>query len=273
MESKAVNESNEQSIDFYAPVGNAAANVAGDQRSEQNVQSTSSARDANVIQGDYNSIYNIRLETYNKLLEERVEKLQSDFINFERQLKDVISLTETFKNAIEEVIESLAPEESEIKSKLFNSLQQAFKYLNTLQDIKESSQACQEAAAWLSSKRREIVEEARILVVRSNFELRVFAGTLASSEQVEQFCKDIDMYLVWISHHMNMGKTPTPLPKGAVVLPLPIRVYLEVFNLICNQKICIENGLSKEAVIELKGYLNRFVITPLSHLPLGNSKD
>lgn len=261
-----MNESNEQSMNFYAPVGNAAANVAGDQKNEQNVQGASSAQDVNLIQGDNNSIYNIRLETYNKLLEERVEKLQADFINFERHLKDVISLAQTFKDAIEEVIDDLEPPESELKLKLFNSLRQGFKYLTALQDIEESSKACQEAAVWLSNRRKELVEEARSFVIRSNFELKIFAGSLASSEQIEQFCKDIDMYLLWIGHHMAMGKKPSILPEGAIALCLPIRVYLEIFNLISNQSIRIEKGLSKEAVLELRGYLSRFVITPLSEL-------
>jgi hypothetical protein len=261
-----MNESNKESINFYAPVGNAAANVAGDQSNEQNLQGAFSGRDANLIQGDNNSVYNIRLETYNKFLEERVEKLQSDFIKFERKLKNIISITEAFKGAIEEVIENLEPEESELKLKLFNSLRKAFKYLASLQDIEDSSRACQEAAVWLLNKRRELVEEAQVFAIGCNFELKIFPGALASSEKIEQFCKDIDMYLLWIGHHMAMGKTPTPLPEGAIALSLPAWIYLEVFNLICNQNVCIENGLSKEAVIALRGYLSRFVIAPLSQL-------
>jgi hypothetical protein len=83
-------------------------------------------------------------------------------------------------------------------------------------------------------------------------------------QRIEQFSKDIELYLKWIGHYMAIGDAPTPLPNGVISFVLPPVAYLEVFKFIRNQIISTKNGLSEEAVVEAQGYFDRFLIEPLS---------
>jgi hypothetical protein len=93
-------------------------------------------------------------------------------------------------------------------------------------------------------------------------------NSVISPDKITQFCKDIDLYLTWIALYMNKGDAPNSPAANLINFTLPPEAYVEVFQLIRNQIIFTNRGLSEEAVQRIQIYLDRFIIEPLSELNL-----
>ena len=157
-------------------------------------------------------------------------------------------------------IEKLLPEEVNARLLLLEEFKQLGEYENSLKFIDDKMRTSVEASVWLFERRKELVEYVRDNLFGENFELKSFKGLVVSSDQVNQFCQDIDFYLLWIGHHLSLGRNPTIMPKGIIVLALPTDIYIEAFKLIRNNKASTKFGLSEEAVTRLRSYINRFLI-------------
>ncbi|NEP02525.1 MAG: hypothetical protein F6K58_28530 [Symploca sp. SIO2E9] len=136
-------------------------------------------------------------------------------------------------------------------------------YRHEIEGIEQSYIACKQASEWLSNHRTELVAEARRLIGDNQLEIEDFNKVEVSLEQVEKFCKSINIYLLWIENYITDGVVPTPLPKEIMTLVLPTEYYLKVLEAIKDHNISTENGLSSQAVYELRGYFKRFLIQGL----------
>ncbi|MDY6938990.1 MAG: pentapeptide repeat-containing protein [Cyanobacteriota bacterium] len=146
----------------------------------------------------------------------------------------------------------------------FEEKLRTFQYRYEIEDIENSFKACQEAAIWLANNRAKIQDEVKQLIVSSYLDTEILNRVELSPEQVEQFGYSINIYLLWIEHHISKGSVPEPFPKELILLALPEEYYVKVFEFIKTSKISTEHGLSEQAVYHLRGYLSRFLINPLS---------
>lgn len=203
---------------------------------------------------------NIRFEEENRFLEQRVTKLQKDFLGFQDKFNDVVTIVEKLKDQVLRSLEKLHPEEVSKKLELLEEFKRLVEYEASLKAIDEKMRASEEASIWLFERRKELVLFVRDNIIGENSELNSFKGVVVSSEQVNQFCQDIAFYLLWIGQSLAMGQTPISMPKGIITLALPTDVYREAFKLIRNNKVSTQYGLSERAVIMLRSYINRFLI-------------
>jgi hypothetical protein len=157
-------------------------------------------------------------------------------------------------------LEKLRPEEVNARLLLLEEFKQLGEYETSLKFIDNKMRTSVEASIWLFERRKELVWYVRNNLFGENFELKTFKGVVVSLDQVDQFCQDIDFYLLWIGHNLSLGRTPTSMPKGIIVLALPTDIYIEAFKLIRNNKVSTKFGLSEEAVTRLRSYINRFLI-------------
>ncbi len=180
---------------------------------------------------------------------------------------------EEFNNLVIEEVLKLGNEDNSFVSQLFqeyldkaehfDEVERIFTYRGEIEEIEQAYKACKEASIWLSHKRVELVEAARNLIVDNKIKLEERDQVAIPLEQIERFCESINIYLLWIEHHIAKGSVPTPLPQGLIALALPTSIYVQVFEFIRNHKISTDHDLSSTAVVELKGYFNRFLIKPL----------
>jgi len=205
---------------------------------------------------------NVRFETENRFLEQRVAKIQKDFLNFQDKFNNVVAIVEKLKNQVRQSLDKLRPEEVNARLVLLEEFQRLTEYEASLKSIDNTYKASEEASVWLFERRKELVEYVRDNIIGENLELKSYKGVIVSTEQVSQFCQDIDFYFLWIGHGLAMGRDPnsTPMPKGIIILPLPTEIYIEAFKLIRNNKVSINFGLSEKAVVILRSYINRFLI-------------
>ncbi len=135
-------------------------------------------------------------------------------------------------------------------------------YRGKIEEIENSFIACKEASVWLSDKRANLVSEVRNLIAKNQVEIEDLNLVAVSPEQLEQFCHSIGIYLQWIEFYIEDGSVPRLLPKEVVNLALPNNYYVKAFEFIKKNRISPEEGLSSQAVYELRGYFDRFLITP-----------
>jgi hypothetical protein len=183
-------------------------------------------------------------------------------LGFQDKFNEVVAIVEKLKDQVRQSIDKLRPEEVNARLVLLEEFRRLTEYEASLKSIDNTYKASEEASVWLFERRKELVGYARDNVIGENFELKSYKGVVVSSEQVSQFCQDIDFYLLWIGHGLAMGGDPnsTPMPKGIIVLPIPTDIYIEAFKVIRNNKVSAKFGLSEKAVTVLRSYINRFLI-------------
>ncbi len=183
-------------------------------------------------------------------------------MGFQDKFNEVVAIVEKLKDQVRQSIDKLRPEEVNARLVLLEEFRRLTEYEASLKSIDNTYKASEEASVWLFERRKELVGYARDNVIGENFELKSYKGVVVSSEQVSQFCQDIDFYLLWIGHGLAMGRDPnsTPMPKGIIVLPIPTDIYIEAFKVIRNNKVSAKFGLSEKAVTVLRSYINRFLI-------------
>jgi hypothetical protein len=183
-------------------------------------------------------------------------------LGFQDKFNEVVAIVEKLKDQVRQSIDKLRPEEVNARLVLLEEFRRLTEYEASLKSIDNTYKASEEASVWLFERRKELVGYARDNVIGENFELKSYKGVVVSSEQVSQFCQDIDFYLLWIGHGLAMGRDPnsTPMPKGIIVLPIPTDIYIEAFKVIRNNKVSAKFGLSEKAVTVLRSYINRFLI-------------
>lgn len=217
------------------------------------------------IQGDKNSIsYQNIVYLKNDILEDRINKLQEDFLDFQQRFKDVIIVFEKFRSVILSKIDSLNTEDINTKLELLDLVEKSFKYQARIESINDSLSACQTASLWLAGKRKQLVLDVQRFLIN-----KVEAGEFSevvSPEQIMQFCKNIDLYLFWIGNKMAIGRTPEQLPQVNISRSLSVDVYIEAFEFIKNQRIYKSPDLPQKSVKKLKTYLKRFIIDALLSL-------
>lgn len=214
---------------------------------------------------------NIRVQEENRFLEQRVTKLQKDFLGFQDKFNDVVTIVEKLKDQVRHNLEKLPPEELSTRLELLEEFKRLVEYEASLKAIDEKMRASVEASVWLFERRRELVLFVRDNIIGGNSELKSFKGVVVSLEQVNQFCQDIDFYLLWIGQSLAMGQKPTSMPKGIITLALPTDIYREAFKLIRNNKVSTQYGLSERAVSMLRSYINRFLIKRQLQLDVGDA--
>ncbi|NEO34402.1 MAG: pentapeptide repeat-containing protein [Symploca sp. SIO3C6] len=202
-------------------------------------------------------------------LDNRLNKVNQTIAILSAHGKDTTEV-EKFKNS---VTEEMNGKESDEIAELFKSYLErcqtieettrVFEYRHEIEEIEQSYIACKQASEWLSNHRTEVVAEARRLIVDNQLEIEDFNKVEVSLEQVEKFCQSINIYLLWIENYITDGVVPTPLPKEIMTLVLPTEYYVKVLEAIKDHNISTENGLSSQAVYELRGYFKRFLIQGL----------
>jgi uncharacterized protein YjbI with pentapeptide repeats len=180
---------------------------------------------------------------------------------------------EEFNNLVIEEVLKLGNENNSSVSQLFqeyldksahlDEVELIFTYRCEIEEIEQAYKACKEASIWLSNKRVELVEAARNFICENKIKIEDRDQVAVPLEKVERFCESVNIYLLWIEHHIAKGSIPTPLPQGLIALALPANDYVQVFEFIRNYKISTDHDLSSAAVVELKGCFDRFLIKPL----------
>jgi hypothetical protein len=180
---------------------------------------------------------------------QEVERFQ-DFVTKElTSKKDITISSELLKKYLQ-------------KCKSLEEELRVIQYRGEIEEIENSLIACKEASVWLSDKRADLVAEVRNLIAKNQVEIKDLNRVTVSPKQLEQFCHSIGIYLQWIEFYIEDGTVPTLLPKEIVNLALPDNYYVKVFEFIKNNKISSEQGLSSQAIYELRGYFDRFIIAP-----------
>jgi hypothetical protein len=214
-----------------------------------------------------NNINNlVFLASQNKLFEERIEKLEEDLLNFEQKYRAITVFVKKLKDVIRVEIENLDSQDEDIKTFLLEKLQQAYKYDFELEKIAATEKADKEAYNWLLKNRSKLVLTIQNWITQGKLRTKNLDNSVIRADKITQFCKDIDLYLSWIAHYMNKGDAPNSPATSVINFTLPPEAYVEVFQLIRNQIVSTNYGLSEQAVTRIQIYLDRFLIEPLSKL-------
>lgn len=77
----------------------------------------------------------------------------------------------------------------------------------------------------------------------------------------QHLLQDINVYFVWIGHHLLNGTIPRNFPKGALSRNFQPTVYQQIFLIVRNEYIAPEkSGLSAEAANRLASYINLYLL-------------
>ncbi len=214
-----------------------------------------------------NNLYSdkeIPLSKYYDKLEDLFNQIQTeDNSNKNKKL-------EKFKNSLlSEVKENPEVTISELFRKYLNNASskdeeiRILEYRLEIEEIEKSFKACKEASLWLSQNRYKLIKQVKKLIIENKLNIENSNKVEISSELANRFCESINIYLLWITNFIENGEVPTPLPEGIINLVLPNDYYVKVFEYIKKHEFSSENDLSEQAIIELKGFFERFLINTL----------
>lgn len=173
--------------------------------------------------------------------------------SLEEQRKKIAKLTSEGSNSADELKQAVAK-----KAKLEASLELFNESFKKITESANRIKYCKEAAVWLVSEREKLALEASHIVIDNNPELISYSKPTDSPEKYQRFYQDINNYLELISHYLSVGAEPILLYQKVKTASLPAYAYKQAFTFIINNKI--SNNLSYKAVIEIKGYFNRYLI-------------
>jgi len=171
------------------------------------------------------------------------ELKESVALRFEKLEAEDVGISEFLKECLDQ-------------AKSLDDVVLVFTYRREIEEIDQAYQYCAEASIWLHNNRTNLIESAEDFMIDRE---------AISTEQIEKFCESIKVYLLWIEHNLAKGSVPILLPEGTVCLALPSSYYVAAFEFIDNM-VSTGNDLSSAAIVELQGYLRRFLIRPFRQL-------
>jgi hypothetical protein len=214
----------------------------------------------NQSQNTYNQW--LQIGSRDKVLENRINELQKDFREFQQRYDSLLKILDDYRELILATLEDSPSEKNKLD--LTYKLGKIIEYQADFKSADKILESAQEASKWLSEKREKLVLEVRDDVIKYYKNRKNKAKPLIfSSQQIEQFCKDIDNYLFWIGNEMALGKEADKLPINFISSSLSKDIYLIAFKFLVNHRLVSIPELDDEAIKSLKAYICKFIIKPL----------
>ena len=206
---------------------------------------------------------------------EKFDRFNSLKTSFEKEFRDklenVAMIASELRVQIQEKLSTNSPKDKDTILRLLNELQSAIGHEYAIESIKDELKLYVEASSWLSENMSILAHD----ITNKVFTQKKFRKTernrkreqLSTSERLrENFRKDIELYLKWISAYMSSGKTPPKKYDRSLFfetlnLDFISEIYKEAFRAINYELIDPDvSGLDIDVANIIASYINRFLI-------------